>query len=322
MVRWHRQAVTGTGRAGRPNPALQNGKGVFGTVTAQVREQDRQPPGAESPWAAEKPGRRRWWNRVREFYLGRASLMRATISILIGAVIWEFAARTVLKDSIAFASLTDVYRTFIRLAGSGELLRHTITSGQEFVGGFAVACAIGIPLGLIIGTSDAARDYLDPWMSALYSTPTLSLAPLFIIWFGIGIKSKIAVVFLLSIFPIVINTATGIRSTDPHLIEAARSFGARRLQVFTKVLIPSALAFIVAGVRLGIGRGLVGVFAGELFGAQSGLGYLIVAASQMFDTAGLFVGVFCLAGAGILSVALLERLERRMAPWRDFERRF
>src|SRR6185503_6057769 len=153
--------------------------------------------------------------------------------------------------------------------------------------GFAVAAVFGISLGIAIASSDAVRDFVDPWVSAVYATPTVALAPMFIFIFGIDAPSKMAVVFLLAVFPIVINTATGIRSTDQIYIEAARSFSASRAQIFAKVLIPSALPFIVAGLRLGIGRGLVGVVVGELFGARAGLGFLILTSSQTFDTAGL-----------------------------------
>src|SRR5919199_1273150 len=136
---------------------------------------------------------------------------------------------------------------------------------------------------------------------------------------GIAAASKMAVVFLLAVFPIVINTATGIRSTEQIYIDAARSFSASRRQIFTKVLIPSALPFIVAGLRLGIGRGLVGVVVGEFIGARAGLGYLIFRSSQGFEIDAMWAGVFLLAGTGVLSVILLQKVERRMAPWRRFE---
>jgi len=163
------------------------------------------------------------------------------------------------------------------------------------------------------------RDFVDPWVSAVYATPTVALAPLFIFIFGIDAPSKMAVVFLLAVFPIVINTATGVRSTEQVYIEAARSFSANRLQIFTKVLIPSALPFIVAGLRLGIGRGLVGVVIGEFIGARAGLGYMIFKSSEAFEIDGMWVGVFLLAGTGVLAVVLLQKFERRLAPWRQFE---
>jgi NitT/TauT family transport system permease protein len=163
------------------------------------------------------------------------------------------------------------------------------------------------------------KDFLDPWVSAVYATPTVALAPLFIFVFGIDAASKMAVVFLLAVFPIVINTATGIRSTEQIYIDAARSFSANRGQIFTKVLIPSALPFIVAGLRLGIGRGLVGVVVGEFIGARAGLGYMIFRSSQGFEIDAMWAGVFLLAGTGVLSVIVLQKVERRLAPWRRFE---
>jgi len=142
---------------------------------------------------------------------------------------------------------------------------------------------------------------------------------MFIFMFGIDAASKVAVVFLLAVFPIVINTATGMRSTEQVYIEAARSFGANRRQIFMKVLIPSALPFIVAGLRLGIGRGLVGVVVGEFIGARAGLGYLIFRSSQGFAIDAMWVGVFLLAGTGVISVIVLQNVERRLAPWREFQ---
>jgi NitT/TauT family transport system permease protein len=142
---------------------------------------------------------------------------------------------------------------------------------------------------------------------------------MFIFIFGIDTASKVAVVFLLAVFTIIINTATGIRSTDPVFIEAARSFTANRFQIFTKVLIPAALSFIVAGLRLGIGRGLVGVVVGEFIGARAGLGYMIFRSSQGFEIDSMWAGVFLLAGTGVLAVVVLQKVERRLAPWRQFQ---
>jgi NitT/TauT family transport system permease protein len=180
-----------------------------------------------------------------------------------------------------------------------------------------MAVVVGITIGLFMGASRRVRDYLDPLVSALYATPMIALAPLFILWFGIGVNSKIAVVFVLAVLPIVINTETGIRTVDPHLVETARAFSAGRAQIFRKVMLPAALPTIVTGLRLGVGRGLIGVVAGELFAAQAGLGYLVVASSQLFNPAGVFVGITALAGAGVLAMVLLRRVERKLAPWRE-----
>jgi NitT/TauT family transport system permease protein len=153
----------------------------------------------------------------------------------------------------------------------------------------------------------------------LYAMPIIALGPLFILWLGIGIGSKIAIVFLTAVFPILINTVTGLTNADRILIEVARSFGANSFQIYTKVRMPAALPFIIAGLRLSVARALVGVVVAELFGARAGLGFLIVNAAQSFDTAGLFVGVIVLAIAGVVSVELLKWIEAVLAPWRRQE---
>ncbi len=128
--------------------------------------------------------------------------------------------------------------------------------------------------------------------------------------------SKVALVFLSAVFPILVNTLTGVRVTDPELVEAARAFGARRRDVFVKVLIPAAVPFIVAGLRLGVGRGIIGVVVGELLGATAGIGYMLYTAGQTFDTAAVFVGVVIIGLFGITSDVALKWLETRLAPWR------
>jgi NitT/TauT family transport system permease protein len=225
----------------------------------------------------------------------------------------------VIKSPLLFVPFTSVVATLVKLVQSGELAYHTWVSGVEFFLGFALAAIVGIPLGLAMATNDALSDFVDPVLAALYATPTVALAPLFILWLGVDTPSKIAVVFLVAVFPILINTATGVRSVDSHLIEAAHAFGSSRLQMFTKVLVPSSLPFIIAGLRLGVGRGIVGVVVGELFGARAGLGFMLVQAGQVFDTAGLFAGVLVLAVTGVVSVAVLQHLEHRLAPWREVQ---
>lgn len=255
---------------------------------------------------------------AQRWFRANASTLRGLLSLVVVASLWEIAGRTG-RWPLILAPISDIWVKFVQLAASGELLRHVLVSLNEFIVGFAVAAVFGILLGIVIASSEAAKDFIDPWVSAVYATPTVALAPLFIFVFGIDAPSKMAVVFLLAVFPIVINTATGMRSTDQVYIEAARSFSANKAQIFTKVLIPSALPFIVAGLRLGIGRGLVGVVVGEFIGARAGLGFLIFRSSQAFQIDAMWVGVFLLAGTGVLAVSILQRVERRMAPWRQFE---
>jgi NitT/TauT family transport system permease protein len=145
------------------------------------------------------------------------------------------------------------------------------------------------------------------------------VAPLLTLWLGIGLAAHVAVVFIVVVFPVLINTYAGLANSDRDLIEVARSFGANQMQIFSKIQFPGALPFIVAGLRQGIARGLVGVVVAELFGSHAGLGYLILISGQQFDPAGLFVGILIFALAGVAAVEAVRFIERRIAPWRAQE---
>ncbi|MDP2358045.1 MAG: ABC transporter permease [Beijerinckiaceae bacterium] len=225
-------------------------------------------------------------------------------------------SRFVIANTLLLASPTQIVGAILELLASGELQRHFFVSAQEFLWGYVSGCVLGVLLGLSMANSVAAQRALQPWVSGLYATPTVALAPLFILWFGVGIFSKVIVVALLVIFPVIINTEAGIRTTNPQLIETVRSFGATRFQIFTKVSLPSALPFIFAGFKLGIGRGLIGVVVAELFGARAGLGQLISQSAETFNMPALFAGVIVLAIAGILLTSAFTWLERKLVPWR------
>src|SRR5918911_4974913 len=206
---------------------------------------------------------------VLRWYRAHASTVRGLLSLLLVGLVWEVAGRSG-RWPLILAPISDIWIKFVQLAATGELGRHILVSLNEFFVGFAVAAVFGILLGVAMASSEAIKDFVDPWVSAVYATPTVALAPLFIFVFGIDAPSKMAGVFLLAVFPILINTATGIRSTEQIYIEAARSFSASRGQIFAKVLIPSALPFIVAGLRVGVGPGLGGVGVGEVLGGGGG----------------------------------------------------
>src|SRR5262249_44826689 len=196
---------------------------------------------------------------------------------------------------------------------------HIWISSIEFAGGFSLAVAAGIAIGILLAASRILRDFFEPWISMLYATPIIALGPLFILWLGIGTASKIAIVFLTAVFPILINTIAGLTTTDRTLIDVARSFGASKAQIYLKIRIPAAAPFILAGLRLSVARALVGVVVAELFGARAGLGFLILTSAQSFDTAALFLGVIIFAIAGVASVSLLNWLERSLASYQTQE---
>lgn len=256
---------------------------------------------------------------IQRIYQDHRPLIRATYTILLVFVVWELVGRYLVTSKLVFVPFSAVLSEIANLWAKGELQRHMLVSFTELGLGFIMAAVVGIAIGSLIAVSKTVAEHVDPLINALYATPLIALSPILILVLGIEMASKVAMVFLLAVFPILINTTAGIRSTDDGLIEAARSFGASRVAIFRLVLLPAALPFIVAGLRLGIGRGIVAIFVGELFGAREGIGFLITISAQTFDVAGMFVGVLVLALAGVVSVTLLELIEKRIAPWRHFE---
>jgi NitT/TauT family transport system permease protein len=238
-------------------------------------------------------------------------------SVIGGLAAWEIISRYIVGSKLFLAAPTQVFFALIELAQTGELEKHIWTSTLEFLLGYGVACLLGVGLGFIMATSKAGKQALQPWVSGLYATPTVALAPLFILWFGIGIVSKVVVVAVLVVFPVTINTETGLRATPAQLVETVRSFGASARQIFFKVSLPSALPFIFAGLRLGIGRGLIGVVVAELFGARAGLGQMISQSAETFNMPNLFAGVTVLAIAGIAMTNGFIWLEHKLLPWRE-----
>ena len=238
----------------------------------------------------------------------------AWMSVLGGILLWEVVGRLV-GSSLFLATPLQSWNAMAELWRSGELQNHMLVSGQEFFYGYVLACVAGVAIGLVLASFPVASAVMGPWVSGLYATPIIAVAPLVILWFGIGIWSKIVVVISVVIFPVIINTEAGVRAADRNLIEAVRSFGASRLQIFAKVSLPAALPFILAGLRLGIGRGLIGVVVGELFGARAGVGFMILQAAESFAMPKLFAGVIVLALAGIGLTWGCQLLERRLVPW-------
>jgi NitT/TauT family transport system permease protein len=241
--------------------------------------------------------------------------MRGTLSILGGLAIWEIFSRFVISNALFLAAPTQILAAIAHLTATGEMQHHIAISGIEFVIGYAIASVLGIALGVVMAESLAAKQMTQPWVSGLYATPTIALAPLFILWLGIGIWSKVIVVVTLVLFPVTINTEAGLRQASERLAEMLRSFDASRQQIFWKLKLPSATPFVLAGLKLGIGRGLIGVVVAELFGSRAGLGRLIAQAADSFNMPELFAGVVVLAAAGIVMTAGFSWLEGRLVPW-------
>ena len=248
--------------------------------------------------------------------LAWVSRRRAFLSVIVGLLLWEVVGRYIVTNPILFSPLSKVLEVGWKLAVTGELARHFGVSALEFALGFLLSAVIGIALGFMMATSRRTQDILDPWVSFFYSSPLVALMPFFLLIFGVGLASKVAIVFVIAVFPILLNAFVGIRSADPHLLEVAKAFNCTRQQVFVKILLPAALPYVIVGLRLGIGRALTGVVVGELFASRAGVGYLITAAGQSFDTATVFLGVLIFSIMGVILMEALKWLENSLAPWR------
>src|SRR5580692_8256619 len=245
----------------------------------------------------------------------RPRYLAGFLSVAGGLALWELISRFLVDNALFLAAPSQIALAIYNLAVTGQLWHHVGVSAAEFALGYVIASTIGIALGLAMASSATMKRIMQPWISGLYATPTIALAPLFILWLGIGIWSKVLVVITLVLFPVSINTEAGLRTTSERLIEMLRSFGASPQQIFFKVSLPSALPFILAGLKLGIGRGLIGVVVAELFGSRAGIGRLISAAADSFNMPDLFAGVVLLAAAGIAMTAGFGWIESRLVPW-------
>lgn len=252
--------------------------------------------------------RRPSWFRRHE---GALLPIAAVIVIL---TCWEAYGRVVGFNPLFFSYPSGIWEGFVDLA-EGPLVDDLRVSGQEFAVGVGFALS-GIPLGMLIGSIRRLRLALDPVINGLYATPTLALTPLFVIWFGLGITSKVAIVTIMAFFPLIISTIEGVKTVDGTLLRAARSFGARRRHLYLDVVLPSIVPFIISGLRLAIGRAIIGVVIGEFIGATAGVGYRIRANASVFQTKQYLAGVAVLIVAAVALNLLLRAVEDRLAPWR------
>lgn len=242
-----------------------------------------------------------------------------TISILSPLVLlalWEVCARTHLIDTRFFPAPSNIVTHLFELAASGELWRHLGASLYRLVVGFFVGCIPAIVIGLAIGLYRPIRAAMDPLISATYPIPKSSLLPLFLLIFGLGESSKIAMVAVGVFYPVVINTAAGVRQIPPIFLDVGRNFGASRFNMFRTVALPGALPLIMTGIKLGAGMGLVLIAIAEMVGAKQGLGYMIWNAWELFDVQTMYVGLFIIAIIGFVLNTGFDALERVIVPWR------
>ena len=252
-----------------------------------------------------------------KFYLNHEKKILGTAAVIAFLVIWELVGNTLQLINPMFMSAPSlVWKAAVQLFSSGEIYNDLYVSGIELLWGYVLSAVVAIPFGISIGWYKKMSYIFDPFVNAMNATPRVALLPLVIIWLGIGILSKVGIIFLGAVFPILINTRDGVKTTPVNLLTAAKSFGASEWMVFKTVVLPSTIPFILTGLRLGLGRAIVGVMVGELYAATAGIGFMITVAGATFQTDKVFVGVLIFALTGMLGMELLTRVEGRFNKWR------
>ena len=252
------------------------------------------------------------WRRIEPTVLGTASI----VALLL---VWQFLPSLFpMKEGtkLFFTVPSQIVGTLWRLFATGAIWAPLGVSATAFAIGLAMAIAVGLPLGILLGRSSALNAMFDPFITAFNATPRLVFLPLLMLWFGIGLWSKVAIVFLGALFPLLINTYEGVRNADKLLINVVRSFGAKEWDIARLVVVPNSLPFIVVGLRLAIGRAVLGVVVAEFFGAQDGLGVVMVRAASAFQVDVVFAGLIVFAALSLVMTGLVKLLEDRMSRWR------
>lgn len=239
-----------------------------------------------------------------------------TLSVLAFLALWEIAVALGWIAPLFVSSPSRILIAGYGMFRDGSIFPDLAVSAEEFILGFGLAAIVGIPLGILMGWYTRLNAVLDPFVNALYATPRIALMPLIIIWFGIDLPAKIAIIFLSSVFPILVNTITGVRTIERDFVKVARSFGATDRQLFTTVALPSSVPNLLTGLRLGLGHALIGIVVGEMYGSSAGIGFMMQTAGATFQTDKVMVGIMIIAAAGMGMTQLLKSLERRFDSWR------
>jgi NitT/TauT family transport system permease protein len=254
--------------------------------------------------------------RLRELLASPNAIRTASVAVFF--VIWEYYGRRM--DPIFMAPPSAIFDAFLQLLQSGALRKAMIQTLWPFSVGMALTVIVGILLGILIAQWRTMEYILDPFINALYAIPRIALVPLIILWAGLEFVGKVTILVSVAIFPITVNTYAGIRDVRGSMLEIGRAYGATEWQIFSKIIMPAAIPFIMAGVRLAVGLAIIGIIVAEFFTAISGLGGMIVEYANVFATAKLFVPIIVIALVGVVLTELVMWLERRMSRWRQLER--
>jgi len=255
--------------------------------------------------------------KLNEVYQSYQRFVLGTASVIGFILLWQLLLTYIIPFNSFFITKPSLIAVAAKdLVSSGKLWHDLAVSSKAFVWGFTAAVLIGIPFGLVMGWRRRVEYALDPFLTALYASPLVALAPLLIVVFGVGLTGKAVLVFLLAVFPFIFNVFAGVKSTELLLINVVRSFGGKEKDLYFKVILPSTLPYIVAGARIAIGRGIVGIIVGEFYAASEGIGYSIALYGDTYRLPEMFVGIMLLMILAVLLTSGMRKLELTLAPWK------
>ena len=252
----------------------------------------------------------------RSFAARHRNALLGGLAVVAFVAAWQAIFLVVPFDPLFISKPSLIAAGYVDLIESGDLFHDLAVSSVPFFAGLVAAVIVGVPLGIVMGWRVRVGYALDPLMTVFYASPLVALAPLLVIFFGVGVTGKAIIVFALAVFPFIFNACAGVRAVDRLLIDVVRSLGGRERDLYLKVLLPSVLPFIVAGARIAVGRALIGVLVGEFFAASEGIGYAISRFGDIFAIDRMFG---CILTVMVIAVALTEGIrwaERSAFPWR------
>ena len=235
------------------------------------------------------------------------------VSLIVVLILWEvFGAKI---DQTLFTTPSKIAVAAVKMIGSGELWAYLAPSLLVLLIGLSIAVVVGVLIGVLLARFWILDLALGVYITFLYSIPSVALVPLIVLWAGFETSAKVIVLFMFAFFPMTINTYQGVKNVDPKLLEVGRSFRCSERQLWINIILPGALPFIITGLRLAIGRGLIGMVLADLYTAISGIGYLIVRTASTYEVDKMFVPIVTLGLLGVTLTALLRLAERHVAPW-------
>jgi len=252
----------------------------------------------------------------RSFWARHENTLLGLFAVAGFLLFWECSVLYGWVNPLFTSAPTRIVKACAAMVRDGSIWNDLAVSGVEFGLGYGLAVIVGVPLGILMGWYRRFNALLEPFVNALYATPRIALMPLIIIWFGVDMTSKVAIIFLSTVFPILVNTMTGVRTIDRDFIKVARSFGATDGQLFTTVALPSSVPNLLTGLRLGLGHALIGIVVGEMYGASAGIGYMMQTAGATFQTDRVMVGIIIIAAVGMALTQALKMIENRFEMWR------